>query len=863
MPQHGPRSVVYKSFFYCDDPKGIVECTTNRKSKTDSLKLEDKVEGQKKKKNSSLSFSFKEERKDAVSKGPTDHELLNPSSYQLMEISRGAKKLNQVVDSRPRDKSFDRQTKDIAEELLRGALDLKESLAMLGKLHEASQIMANLKKKQKEKARGGNIDGMGLERTTSERFGYQNQYMLEFQKPRLSVDGSSRDCFEELREVIRESFARQNLLPKASSEEKAYSVTKTSNEEKAYLDRIKSDFSLDLPSTSSSQSSMFHSHEFDTSSDFSLSKSIEEKPKVPSVIAKLMGLEAIPPKPLESNPQRHYGKEKALNQGRTTFDIDLPTAGRPCFTVRKVDPQPRMLDKVTDNIQFKGLVKSMPVDGPEHLSNASDWKKRFAYDASPIVIIKPLHVSGSLEKELLRQKYRHQDLDTKKMHRKWKMKEGLPPRPNYDWEGALNFSEIHRKLRAEKAAVKRPIQERGDNDFGDAFAKKDDKSVNGQENLSSTTVKASVQVKPKVQKKEVTKKTVPKIQRVVVNTRRQIEVETEKIRDTSKSRYSNKLASTTPRTPDKESNVSKVRVSLQKASTSGSVSGCNTLTTSQRSSVWKKNVKNEKGDSEPSTILVERKSKNVNITVKLGCDTEPGSTTEGTRPSEQLPGDEKKDTSGNLDKGNNSRNFPCESTNPIQPNNEIRSMDDVGCGIRYNLTEMKSCKRSNTTRNLLLDSSSFLNHAEELFETHACQPIMSHITGLHDYGTADTKLLIECAKELLEHKSFQCRVAVDPLARIHIKLSKTCISLDRLINEICDGIEYLRSYCKLARKTIVVDSLSAMLQNDMWCKGMVNGTWDFGWRNGFTLDEIDQVVVDIEQKIWSGILEDVLTDMVI
>lgn len=215
------------------------------------------------------------------------------------------------------------------------------------------------------------------------------------------------------------------------------------------------------------------------------------------------------------------------------------------------------------------------------------------------------------------------------------------------------------------------------------------------------------------------------------------------------------------------------------------------------------------------------------------------------------------------DSGNKSRNSLSKSTNSIQSNNEIRSMDDAGCDIKYNLTEIKSCKRSNTTRNLLLDSSTFRSHAGELFDTHVCQPIVSHITDLHDQGTVDNKLLLECAKELLEHKSFQCRVALHPLPHIPIEKSKICISLDRLVNEICDGIEYLRSYYKLPDMTIVVDILAGVLQKDMWCKGVVNGAWDFGWRNGFTLDEIEQVVVDIEKKVLNGIIEDMLMDMAI
>ncbi|XP_071911006.1 uncharacterized protein [Coffea arabica] len=876
MPQDGPKSVVYRSFFSCDDPKGVVECKTNRKSKTDSLKSKEKVKHQKNQKNLSTSFSFKEERKDRVSKGPTDHQLHNPSSYQLMEISRGAQKINQVTDSWPEEKGFDRQTKDIAEELLRGALDLKESLTMLGKLQEASQIMAKLKKKQKERARGGNHEGIGIERTVSERFGYHDRKMLEFQNPRLSVDGSTRDCFEELREVIRESFARQNLLPKVSNEEKAYSAAKTSEEDKVYSEekpyfyRTKSDFSLDVPSTSSSQSSMFHSHEFDTSSDLSLSKSIEEKPKAPNVIAKLMGLEAIPPKPLLSNPQKHYGKDKALNQERTPFDIDLPMAStRTRFTVQKVDPRPMKLNKLTDDTQYKGLMTGKSVDGPEHLSNASEWKKRFAYDAAPIVIIKPLHVSGLLDEELLGQKYIHQDLDTKKMLRKWKTKAGLPPRPNNSHEGALNSTEIHRKLQVEKAPAKGPIQEKEDKDCLDAFARKDTKSVKRQDNLSSTTVKASTPGKPKLQKKDANEnKVVPKIQRAVVNTRKQVEVDTEKLRDRAKSHHINKQASTNPRKPEREPNVTKVRVSAQKGSTWDPISDCITPTTLLNSSARKKNAKNEKRASEPSTIVnmimqVEKKHKNDDVPADPEVGNDEALTAKGITSSEQLPGDEKKDTPTNLDNCSNNRTFPCESTYSVQPNNGIRSMDNAKCGINCNLTEVKSCKRDNNTRKLLLDSSSFLCHAEELFETRAYQAAVSHKPGLHSHGTADTKLLLECAKELLEQKSLQYRVAGHPLPHICIKKSKICISLDHLVNEISDGIQYLRSYCKLAGKTIVVDALSTVLQKDMWCKGVVNGGWDFGWRNGFTLDEIDQVVIDIEQKILTGIIDDMLMDMVI
>lgn len=43
MPQDNLRSAVYRSFVTCDDPTGVIECRTIRKSKTSSKKS-DKIE---------------------------------------------------------------------------------------------------------------------------------------------------------------------------------------------------------------------------------------------------------------------------------------------------------------------------------------------------------------------------------------------------------------------------------------------------------------------------------------------------------------------------------------------------------------------------------------------------------------------------------------------------------------------------------------------------------------------------------------------------------------------------------------------------------------------------------------------------
>lgn len=438
MPQDGSKSAVYRSFFSCDDPKGVADCKTSRKSKAILQKpTEDKVvvvDHQRKQKNLDMSFSHNEDRKEdmvSVSTGGSDLRHNPSATVQLREVSRGAHKLNKVIDNLSKGLSFGTQPKDIAKDLLRGALDLQESLEMLGKLQEASQNMVKLKKNHKEKANNNNNNngGPGIERTTSDRFGMERTstsdrfgYLnkMAFQKPRLSVDGSSRDCYDELRDVIRESFGRQNLLPKDSVEEKSHFDKRKSHSEDKF----------DFPSSSSSQSSMFHSHEFE-SFDSSLSRSQEEKSKGSNVIAKLMGLEEFPAKTWQSIMEKEKN-DKQLDHYRPTFDIDLPMAREPHPNFQKaVDPRIRRRrttsEELFETLHFEGLVSDKATHGSKHyrhLSNVSDWRTTGFYeDAPPIVIMKPLISSVSFKEKLQKQEH-----IPKEITRKWKMEKAVSPK---------------------------------------------------------------------------------------------------------------------------------------------------------------------------------------------------------------------------------------------------------------------------------------------------------------------------------------------------------------------------------------------------------------------------------------------------
>lgn len=175
------------------------------------------------------------------------------------------------------------------------------------------------------------------------------------------------------------------------------------------------------------------------------------------------------------------------------------------------------------------------------------------------------------------------------------------------------------------------------------------------------------------------------------------------------------------------------------------------------------------------------------------------------------------------------------------------------------LNEKTRSEASSATRSLLLSSASFLSQAEELFGTDAWQPAVSFKHDCSQNGMVETKLLLDCACELLNNKKSQCTLFFDPLSKKPVRRSKVGISLDTLVSEICEGIECLRRY-KDPAGTVAVDTLYSLTKKDLWCKGVVSGTWDLGWSKGFTSDEVEKIISDIEKHLLCGIIEDTLAD---
>ncbi|KAK4727599.1 hypothetical protein R3W88_032516 [Solanum pinnatisectum] len=741
---------MYRSFVTCDDPKGVIEGKTIKKSKIDPQNIE-------------------------------DHKV----------------------------------SKDFAKDLLKGAFDLQESLVMLGKLQEASEYVTKLRKRES--------DATGVGRTKSERVIADHRYnnKVEFGKRSLSVD-RSHDCYDELREVIRDSLARQNLLPPCCASEKARfdrrkvelyqdfpstsftSSSETSIEKACVADARKLVMSPELPSTSSSQFASF-----DCSRD-------KEKPKVPNLIARLMGLEEIPSTPLH---QKQLEKDMIFKPTRPIFEIDLPKAKKLSVVNQKADPKRRTLDGIIETMQFKGLLRCKSNKVISHQLKSS------ADDAPPIVIMKPVY-APELQAERFSTSIRDENPpDTKNSFGKQNLKEEDTP---------VNFT-IYRKMQTRKVQKSSCIPEKGSKDHG-------------EEKLPLTKNRASSPGRTKQPKKEVIEKRVERTQRAP-GAKKSGEMKNAGPNKTTEVQDQSKRTAAKVTKPEKKSNAPEKLVASQHSADSKHIAAVACHNSRNR----KKNVKTDKSVKSSSIVpIVENMEHNY--------ERDSDITITNLTSSEEPPCEEVAEISQSV-VTDNLKNGECSATESTVPlihcNDDVPLMDHTSYQTYLDSTEKENLESRAITRHILLSNESFLSRAEELFDTDAWEPTVWKTISV-DNEMPNSTLVLDCAKELLENKRSQSTLTI---SKSPVNMSRVSISFDKLLNEICDAIEVLRSHTKVDANILSVDTLYALHKRDLSCNGVISTTWDLGWRNAFTLDEVEQIVSDIEKHVVNGIIDYALTEL--
>jgi len=197
-------------------------------------------------------------------------------------------------------------SKHFAEDLLRGAMDLQESLVMLERFQAASQSMRlpNKKRRPETGEKSPKIDT--IIREVLLRPSNAKQVLTV-----SANDGSKqqlRNSTDELKNVVKDSFYRKNHLSVPNNEQASLSQSARylpSNYLMSKPTQQKKVVPRSLPSCAAVQ---------------------PEKSKGPSLVAKLMGLDGLPsPK---GNSTMKDDKIKTASSPRALFDIERPKSQR-------------------------------------------------------------------------------------------------------------------------------------------------------------------------------------------------------------------------------------------------------------------------------------------------------------------------------------------------------------------------------------------------------------------------------------------------------------------------------------------------------------------------------------------------------
>ncbi|KAK6938813.1 DUF3741-associated sequence motif [Dillenia turbinata] len=221
------------------------------------------------------------DRRNKLDRYQTSTSFPTLSHFHLQEISRGAQKLNQILRACSSGINIDRHSIEIGKELLKGAMELEESLRMLVNLQEASEFMISPHSQRKNRIRLLDAD----EDDDESSIGVVEQKQVTL--PRFSFDKPSRNL-QGTQEATK-AGSNQNIM--ALTYPTAARAT-SNNLQKHALVPLNS----------------FHKHSLSSGPDLrTLSATTaqkehcgpspkEDKGRIPNVIAKLMGLDELPQK---------------------------------------------------------------------------------------------------------------------------------------------------------------------------------------------------------------------------------------------------------------------------------------------------------------------------------------------------------------------------------------------------------------------------------------------------------------------------------------------------------------------------------------------------------------------------------------
>ncbi|XP_058763239.1 uncharacterized protein LOC131636648 [Vicia villosa] len=818
---------MYKPFVTCDDPKGVVECGTIRRYRSSSHKMKDKTKSRKTVENLETNKEVKVEK--VLSRGSSGREF-DSSSLQLVEVSRGAEKLNKMIKSWSSGLRYDAKSEDIAKDLLKGALDLQESLEMLRKVQDASSSIARSKKKQEEERERSRIDAKVNDRI---RMTHSNQF-VEYN----SAYGSSSSCREELKKVIKESLVRQNLFQSTSASEGLDSA------------------SAAFPSTSSSQSSVVW---YDKLSDSSSSPNFPKREKSTNLVAKLMGLEQVPSRTFPSVMQKQTENQKIVNQKRPVFEIDTPKIRKHSSVVEKINPErQKTLREILETTHFNGLLKNSPIREHKlhnHVNHSNDLQYNEFGELPPIVLMKPRRASYEEFVETY-EPVPQEELSFRNLKAK-----GAPSKTFNPMEG----STTNMRKDMEENLSKRVIREERPKRVKEVF-EIDVKEIKPVENKKVQKASQRLQASETVDEKTKVKN--------ITSSRKPLEKEVSKAKAVTKAQDQGEIRSSSEklRKPRSVSRIDKNETPSRKSTSSNSnttIAKPKTQKVNSSKDLKKSPMKKQRSIDLPEAAkpldeqLRQEDGMNINVSCKEDCAEIKIITT----ITEDLVMEHEVDTFSNKTKdisegqnslGDNVLMPSCEDENDAIHAEEPHDTTSIG------ETDFMLDKNTSELKYFLLTSKSFIDHAKGLFNLDVGLGYPKILTKIESKGITNSRLYLDCANELAERKSLQesSSQVVHPLLLTCVGNSRLQISFGSLVEEVYNAIENLTSYSEDSETKLLLDNICAMLERDMKCNSrMINGIWNYGWKHGFSCDEVEQVVNEVENMVLDGLIEEIIVNL--
>ncbi|XP_020570951.1 uncharacterized protein LOC110018039 [Phalaenopsis equestris] len=142
-------------------------------------------------------------------------DYIDSSELKLLEISRGVRKLTQMIESWSKAPNLDSPSKSIAKDILRDSLALHESLVTVRRLQKTSRMMSFMEQKREfcfANEKEVEEEGNAIEQCGLVRFGVG---IYDDIIHSLFTNGSSRNHFYEKKSSISDKFNKQEVPSQA------------------------------------------------------------------------------------------------------------------------------------------------------------------------------------------------------------------------------------------------------------------------------------------------------------------------------------------------------------------------------------------------------------------------------------------------------------------------------------------------------------------------------------------------------------------------------------------------------------------------------------------------------------------------